>query len=83
MAGGLNKYAPSRSEAVGLDSMVSFARVVTADTYNHKIKLLDPATNIITFWLGNGKPGLKDGTSTVYPHMAIHSWHQIIIRHRK
>lgn len=36
-------------------------RVVTTDTYNHKVKLLDPATNVISFWLGNGKPGLSDG----------------------
>jgi len=39
----------------------SLNRVVTADTYNHKVKLLDPAAGVISFWLGDGKPGLKDG----------------------
>jgi hypothetical protein len=46
-------------------------RVVTTDTYNHKVKLLDPATNVISFWLGNGKPGLSDG-ERLLPHRTAH-----------
>ncbi|KAK9802067.1 hypothetical protein WJX73_010192 [Symbiochloris irregularis] len=36
-------------------------RVLVADSYNHRLKVLDPATNTITTLCGNGKPGLKDG----------------------
>ncbi len=32
-----------------------------ADTYNHKIKVLDLRKREITSWLGNGKPGFRDG----------------------
>lgn len=46
-------------------------RVVTTDTYNHKVKLLDPATNVISFWLGNGKPGLSDGERQL-PYRTAH-----------
>lgn len=33
-----------------------------ADSYNHKIKRLDPATRRCESWLGNGEPGLRDGS---------------------
>ena len=36
-------------------------RVVIADTYNHKIKLLDPASGRAWTLAGTGKPGLRDG----------------------
>jgi thiol-disulfide isomerase/thioredoxin len=36
-------------------------RVVIADTYNHKIKLLDPKTRTVWTLAGTGKPGLRDG----------------------
>ena len=36
-------------------------RVVIADTYNHKIKLLDPATGKVWTLAGTGKPGQRDG----------------------
>jgi sugar lactone lactonase YvrE len=32
-----------------------------ADTYNHKIKKIDPTKATATTYLGNGKPGHKDG----------------------
>ena len=35
--------------------------VMVADTYNHKIKVIDPFNNEIFSWLGSGSPGLKDG----------------------
>jgi hypothetical protein len=34
--------------------------VAVADTYNHKIKVIDPFRNEIYTWLGNGKAALKD-----------------------
>ena len=36
-------------------------RVVIADTYNHKIKLLDPATGKVWTLAGTGTPGHTDG----------------------
>lgn len=33
-----------------------------ADTYNHKVKALSPATRSCTTLAGSGKPGLADGT---------------------
>lgn len=34
-----------------------------ADTYNHKIKRLDPATAACRTWLGSGRPGHADGAA--------------------
>ena len=34
--------------------------VLVADTYNHKIKVIDPFRNEIFTWLGNGKATIKD-----------------------
>ena len=34
--------------------------VVVTDTYNHKVKVIDPFRNEIFTWIGNGKAGLKD-----------------------
>ena len=34
--------------------------VLVADTYNHKIKVIDPFKNEVFTWLGNGKATLKD-----------------------
>ncbi|HYM51742.1 MAG TPA: alkyl hydroperoxide reductase [Candidatus Limnocylindrales bacterium] len=36
-----------------------------ADSYNNKIKRLDPGTREVTTWLGGGEPGSADGAPTV------------------
>lgn len=38
-------------------------KVLIADTYNHKIKELDPKQESVKTFLGTGKPGQADGTS--------------------
>jgi DNA-binding beta-propeller fold protein YncE len=38
-------------------------RILIADTYNHKIKELNPKTRSVKTFLGTGKPGQADGTS--------------------
>jgi DNA-binding beta-propeller fold protein YncE len=38
-------------------------KVLIADTYNHKIKQLDPATRSVKTLFGTGRPGQNDGTS--------------------
>lgn len=40
---------------------VAGAGVFVADTYNHKIKLLDPATRAVKTFAGTGEPGQADG----------------------
>ena len=37
--------------------------VLVTDTYNHKVKVIDPFTNEIFSWLGSGEGGLLDGSS--------------------
>ena len=39
------------------------ARLLIADTYNHRIKLLDPQTGSVKTFLGKGRPGQEDGAS--------------------
>jgi len=39
-------------------------RVFIADTYNHKIKMLDPATRQVTTFAGTGVAGYVDGAAT-------------------
>ena len=36
-------------------------KIIVADTYNHRLKLIDPKTGEAKRWVGSGKPGLKDG----------------------
>jgi thiol-disulfide isomerase/thioredoxin len=36
-------------------------KLLIADTYNHRIKLLDPATRSVRRFAGSGKPGQSDG----------------------
>jgi DNA-binding beta-propeller fold protein YncE len=38
-------------------------KILIADTYNHKIKELDPKQEKVTTFLGTGKPGQSDGAS--------------------
>ena len=58
--------ADGRGDAVRLQHPLGVAvhdgRVVIADTYNHRIKLLDPATGRVWTLAGTGRPGLRDGT---------------------
>lgn len=35
--------------------------VLVADSYNHRLKLVDPVTNTIKSLVGNGRPGFRDG----------------------
>jgi thiol-disulfide isomerase/thioredoxin len=41
-------------------------KVLVADTYNHKIKELDPAKRSVKSLLGTGKPGQADGPSSSF-----------------
>jgi thiol-disulfide isomerase/thioredoxin len=46
-----------------LGLVLSKGALLIADTYNHKIKRLNPNARTITSLLGTGKPGQKDGSS--------------------
>lgn len=39
--------------------------LAVADTYNHRIKKVDPQRGSITSWVGTGKPGYRDGDKDV------------------
>src|SRR5262249_55318623 len=39
-------------------------RLFIADTYNHRIKVLDPRTRKVTVFAGTGRPGAQDGGPT-------------------
>jgi DNA-binding beta-propeller fold protein YncE len=41
-------------------------KVLIADTYNHKIKELDPQTRAVKSFLGTGKPGQTDGSAAAF-----------------
>ena len=41
-------------------------KLLIADTYNHKIKQLDPKKETVTTLFGTGKPGQQDGTSSSF-----------------
>jgi DNA-binding beta-propeller fold protein YncE len=41
-------------------------KVFLADTYNHKIKLLDPQSSAVKTFLGTGNPGQADGASASF-----------------
>ena len=41
-------------------------KILLADTYNHKIKLLDPKKKTVTTFLGTGKSGQQDGKSPTF-----------------
>ncbi|KAA8536730.1 hypothetical protein F0562_029208 [Nyssa sinensis] len=40
-------------------------QIYLADSYNHKIKKLDPASKRVTTLVGTGKAGFKDGTALI------------------
>jgi DNA-binding beta-propeller fold protein YncE len=41
-------------------------KVLIADTYNHKIKELDPKARTVKTFLGSGKPGQTDGSTAAF-----------------
>ena len=41
-------------------------RVLVADTYNHKIKQLDPSTGVVKTFAGTGRPGQADGARPAF-----------------
>ena len=41
-------------------------KILLADTYNHKIKLLDPKNQTVATFLGTGKPGLANGRKPTF-----------------
>jgi DNA-binding beta-propeller fold protein YncE len=41
-------------------------RVLVADTYNHKIKELDPKARTVKTFIGTGKPGQADGAAAMF-----------------
>lgn len=41
-------------------------KILIADTYNHKIKELDPESRSVKTWFGTGKPGQTDGTASAF-----------------
>jgi DNA-binding beta-propeller fold protein YncE len=41
-------------------------KLLIADTYNHKIKLLDPAARTVSSFAGTGKPGQTDGALATF-----------------
>lgn len=41
-------------------------KVFIADTYNHKIKLLDPRSGTVKTFLGTGRPGQSDGSRATF-----------------
>jgi thiol-disulfide isomerase/thioredoxin len=41
-------------------------KLLIADTYNHKIKQLDPKRETVTTLFGTGKPGQQDGTTASF-----------------
>jgi hypothetical protein len=41
-------------------------KILIADTYNHKIKELDPQSRAVKTFLGTGKPGQTDGAAPAF-----------------
>ena len=50
-----------RSAAAGTGVHAANGKVYIADSYNHKIKVADPATRAVKTVLGDGKRGKEDG----------------------
>jgi len=46
---------------LGVQWLAATKRVAVADTYNHRLKLVDPAHRSVTAWIGSGAAGLVDG----------------------
>jgi DNA-binding beta-propeller fold protein YncE len=50
--------------ALGVD--YAAGTLYVADTYNHKIKKIDPQSAMTTTYLGTGKPGFRDGQAPAF-----------------
>jgi hypothetical protein len=46
---------------LGIQWWAAKNKIIVADTYNHRLKLIDPKTGEARRWVGSGKPGLRDG----------------------
>src|SRR5690606_34155045 len=46
---------------LGVLWLESKRRVLVADSYNHRLKLVDPEARTIESWVGTGKAGFRDG----------------------
>jgi DNA-binding beta-propeller fold protein YncE len=46
---------------LGVQWIPKLRQLAVADTYNHRIKLLDPVTGKIHAWVGSGQAGYRDG----------------------
>jgi len=53
--------AARMQHVLGVHWWPSEQKVIIADTYNHRLKLVDPKTGEAKRWVGSGKPGLRDG----------------------
>ena len=53
--------AAKLQHALGVLWVESRKSVLVADTYNHRLKILDPAARSVRQWVGSGKSGLADG----------------------
>ncbi len=51
--------------------------VIVADTYNHRLKLVDPKSKTIKSWIGSGKVGHQDGKGleTSFAEPSGFAWH--------
>jgi len=45
-------------------------KLYVADSYNHKIKIIDPNSHTVSTFLGNGKPGFTDGQTAQFSEPA-------------
>jgi len=54
-------YMAKLQHPIGICSYENHNLLVVADTYNHKIKLVNPETCVIADWFGTGKPGYIGG----------------------
>ena len=51
---------------LGVIYLPSLQKILVADTYNHRLKLLDPKTNQLVAFVGNGQKGFKDGSAAQF-----------------
>ena len=50
--------------ALGIAYDASTRRLFVADSYNHKIKIIDPVEKSVQTWIGSGQMGWQDGLGT-------------------